>query len=101
MRRCRRIATLVPVVALASLATGVGAPLVAQQPGPSVVIRTIPATPVRGSLITLILRPADSTETLLGVEGAASDEPLHFERSGTFLAGLCGGPARGDRLARS
>ncbi len=54
--------------------------------------RTIPATPVRGSLIRLIVRPAASAETLLGVEGEAAGEPLHFEAAGGSYRGLAATP---------
>jgi murein DD-endopeptidase MepM/ murein hydrolase activator NlpD len=55
-------------------------------------LRAIPATPVRGSLARLIVRPRHSTETLLGVEGEAFGEPLHFEAAGRSYRALAAVP---------
>ncbi len=67
---------------------------------PAVSLRSVPATPVRGSLARLIVRSTDSTETLVGVEGEAFGEPLHFEAYGKAYRAIAAVPLEeSDSLA--
>lgn len=72
---------------------------------PVVVVRTWPATAVRGTIAWLEVSPEAGTgfDPLRGVEGEAADEPLHFSaaRGGAFRA-LFGLPIEGpDSIALS
>ena len=68
----------------------------AQASPAAVTIHTIPAVPLRGSLTRLVVHPADTTRTLLGVEGEAEGEPLHFERRGGSYHAIAAVPLEGS-----
>jgi hypothetical protein len=85
-----------------TIAGAYGQPAAGQTAPPPVSLRTIPATPIRGSLTRLIVRATDTSETLLAVEGEASGESLHFEAVGKTYRGLAAIPLEGtDSLAVS
>jgi hypothetical protein len=71
----------------------------AQFAAPSAVVRTIPATPARGSVAWLEIEDdwsRNDQTPLSAVEGEAAGEPLHFERvEGSFVA-LLGIPLEGS-----
>jgi hypothetical protein len=65
-------------------------PLVGQVPARPPAIATLPARPTRASLVWIVVRPAPG-DSILGLDGEASGEPLHFEwHRGAFrsLAGI-------------
>ncbi len=82
-------AGVVAVVALSA------PPLQAQIAHPVVVLRAIPAVPARGTVAWLVVRSTDSREGLLGVEGEAAGEALHFEPSGQAYRGIAAIPLEG------
>ena len=84
LRRC----TIVVATLVLLAAPRVGA----QAKRPVVMVRTIPAVPVRGTLAVVIVRSTDSTARLLSVDGDASGEPLHFERTGRSYRSIAGIP---------
>ncbi|HEY9506439.1 MAG TPA: M23 family metallopeptidase, partial [Gemmatimonadales bacterium] len=95
--------------ALAAVAAGAG-PAQAQFAAPSVVVRTSPETPARGSVAWLEVQDdwsRNDQPALTAGEGEAAGEPLHFERRERGYAALFGVPLEGDdtvtvalRLAR-
>lgn len=83
--------------AIAALVATTAAYEATAQASPSAVtIHTIPLVPVRGSLAWLVVRSADATKMVLGVEGEAAEEPLHFESRGKSYRALVGVPLEGD-----
>ncbi|MBA3892686.1 MAG: M23 family metallopeptidase [Gemmatimonadales bacterium] len=87
-------APLLAVLLLLSLAR-VG---VAQFAAPSVLVRTTPDAPARGSVAWLRIEddPARNDQPgLTDVGGEAAGEPLHFERGGRGFAALIGLPVDG------
>jgi murein DD-endopeptidase MepM/ murein hydrolase activator NlpD len=62
---------------------------------PVVTLSTIPAVPLRGTVATLVVRPGDSSDAPLDIEGQAADEPLHFEPSGRGYRAIAGIPLEG------
>ncbi len=75
----------------------------AQFAAPSTVIRTLPATPARGSAVWLQVHDDWSRSDqprLTAVEGEAAGEPLHFEATERGFVALLGVPVEGnDTLA--
>lgn len=62
---------------------------------PGVTLHTIPAVPLRGTVATVVVRVAESTQAALDVEGEAAEEPLHFEPSGRTYRAIAGIPLEG------
>lgn len=92
-----RAALVVAVLAAASLA---GPRAGAQTGHAGVTLRAVPAVPVHGTVVRLVVRSTDSADALLGVEGEAAGEPLHFEAVGRSYRALAGVPFEGpDSLA--
>ena len=86
------------VLALLAAAGGAGSAR-AQLAGPSVLVRTEPATPARGAAAWLAVEDDGSRADqppLTGVEGVAASEPLHFERGERGWTALFGIPLEGD-----
>jgi murein DD-endopeptidase MepM/ murein hydrolase activator NlpD len=72
-----------------------------QRPARAVRIRPQPAAPVRGTVARLVVvqDSAVGDDRLLGVEGDAAGEPLHFEIAGPGFTALMGIPLEdGDSL---
>ncbi len=71
----------------------------AQFAAPSAVVRTVPATPARGSAAWLEVLDDPSRNDLArltGVAGEAAGEPLHFEATDRGYRALLGIPLEGD-----
>lgn len=81
------------MVVLCAIVVGFGGRgLAAQVTIRPIALHTVPAPPIRGSLTRLVVRSTDSTETLFGVEGEASGEPLHFEVSARSYRAFAAAP---------
>lgn len=81
---------------LARLAlTGV---LAAQAPASAITLRPAPALPLKGTVAWLAVEPSSAApgDTLLGVEGEAAGEPLHFTPAAPGYAALLGVPLEAD-----
>jgi murein DD-endopeptidase MepM/ murein hydrolase activator NlpD len=90
-----------PVIVAMAAAASLASPGAEAQTGNAVVtLRAVPAMPMRGTVVRLVVRSTDSTEALVGVGGEAAGEPLHFEAGGRSYRALAGIPLEGpDSLA--
>ncbi len=88
------------IAAAAFLALAIGArPARAQFAAPSVIVRSSPVTPARGSAAWVEVEDdwsRNDQPTLTAVAGEAAGEPLHFERRGRGYVALAGVPLEGD-----
>jgi murein DD-endopeptidase MepM/ murein hydrolase activator NlpD len=85
------IAALVLVGVALQIAVAGPAPVRA----PVVRLYTIPAVPLRGTVVTVVVRVADTSHVPLDIEGEAAEEPLHFEPSGRTYRAFAGVPLEG------
>jgi murein DD-endopeptidase MepM/ murein hydrolase activator NlpD len=90
-----------PLIVTLAAAASVAAPAAIAQTGSAeVTLRAVPAVPVRGTVVRLVVQFTDSSGTLPGVEGEAAGEPLHFEEVGRSYKSLAAVPVEGpDSLA--
>jgi len=83
------------IVTMAAAAFLAAAGAEAQAGNAAVTLRAVPAVPVRGTIVRLVVHFTDTTDTLPRVEGEAAGEPLHFEAAGRSYRAIAAVPVEG------